>query len=90
MSTGKIQNNYQEISRKSNDLILHDQFNISKAVIPFSKMFKSYKPRDIYSGNENIPFKDKDPEFKMLLRQEFNGLKVTKYLSKSCSIFRSF
>jgi len=35
-------------------------------------MFKSYKPRDVYSGNENIPFKDRDPEFRMILRQEFS------------------
>ena len=46
--------------------------DISQLVIPFSKMFKSYKPRDVYSGNENIPFKERETEFKMIFRQEFS------------------
>lgn len=46
-------------------------FEISQVVIPFSKICKSYKPIDIYSGNEKIPFKERDPEYKMILRQEF-------------------
>lgn len=49
-------------------------YDISQLVIPFSKVFKSYKPRDIYSGNENIPFEERDTEFKMILRQEFSKL----------------
>ncbi len=47
------------------------EVDISQLVIPFSKAFKSYKPRDLYPGNENIPFKEREPEFKMILRQEF-------------------
>jgi len=47
-------------------------FNLSKVVIPFSKMFNTKGSSDIYSGNENIPFKERDPEFRMILRQEFS------------------
>ena len=49
-------------------------FNLSKVVIPFSKMFQSYKPIDIYSGNEKIPFRERDPEYKVILRQEFSDI----------------
>jgi len=52
-------------------------YDISQLVIPFSKVFRSYKPKDIYSGNENIPFKEREPEYKMLLRQEFSFLLKT-------------
>jgi hypothetical protein len=44
----------------------------SEIVIPFSQLFNSYKPRDIYSGNERIPFKERKREFKTILRREFS------------------
>ena len=71
MSSGKIYNKYQEVVGKSNDIRLESQINISKAVIPFSKIIGTHKATDVYSGNENIPFKERDPEYKMILRQEF-------------------
>jgi hypothetical protein len=46
----------------------------SKIVIPFSTVFKSIKSRDIYSGNEKIPFKERDQGFKMILKHEFSTL----------------
>ena len=49
-------------------------YDISQLVIPFSKVFKSYKPRDIYSGNEKIPFQEREQSFKMILKQEFSNL----------------
>ncbi|MFX1487654.1 MAG: hypothetical protein ACFFBI_00780 [Promethearchaeota archaeon] len=53
--------------------------DISRIIIPFSKLFKSFKPADVYSGDEKIPFKDRDPEYRMILRQEFgNVLKKEK------------
>lgn len=53
--------------------ILEREVDISQLVIPFSKVFKPYKANFIYSGNENIPFKEKETEFKMILRQEFSN-----------------
>ncbi len=45
--------------------------NLSKVVIPFSKICKSFKPADIYSGTEKIPYKERDPDFKLILKHEF-------------------
>jgi len=57
------ENFYKELSE--------DHFNVSEIVIPFSRLFKNYRSSDIYSGREKIPFKERDPEYKMILRQEF-------------------
>ena len=51
---------------------LEGELDISLIIIPFSKICKSYRPSDIYSGTEKIPFKERDSEFKMILRQEFS------------------
>ncbi|KKK44542.1 hypothetical protein LCGC14_0635400 [marine sediment metagenome] len=58
------QQNYEKTKEKS--------YDISDLVIPFGKIFKKTKQVDIYSGNENIPFKERETEFKMILRQEFS------------------
>ncbi len=59
---------YECISENENDI------DYSKIIIPFSKVFKSYKPRDIYPGNKKIPFKEKNLEFRMILKQEFSTI----------------
>jgi len=46
-------------------------FNISSAIIPFSKMIKLSNASDIYSGEEKIPFHKRNPEYIAILRQEF-------------------
>lgn len=49
-----------------------DEYNyLSKVIIPFSKFFIQKKP-DIYSGNEYICFKERDPEFRKILLKEFS------------------
>ena len=68
MSLGKIYKFYDKEFRKE---IAEEHYKISDLVIPFSRLFKSYKPSDIYSGNEKIAFKERDPEYKMILRREF-------------------
>lgn len=50
---------------------IEGEVNVSRLIIPFSSLFKPYKPKDVYSGNENIPFKKRETEFKMIFRQEF-------------------
>ena len=68
MSSGKLNNLYNEfINEESSDISL----DISKLIIPFSRLFKKYESSDIYSGKEMIPFKDRNPEYKMILRGEF-------------------
>lgn len=46
-------------------------FNISNAIIPYSKMIISLTASDIYSGEEKIPFHKRNPEYVSILRQEF-------------------
>ncbi|KKN10640.1 hypothetical protein LCGC14_1034530 [marine sediment metagenome] len=72
MSSGQPEIIFQEIRDSTYENILEREIDISQLVIPFSKVFKSFKPRDIYIGNENMPFKEREPEFKRILRQEFS------------------
>jgi len=46
-------------------------FNISRAVVPFSEIVKHGKSSDIYSGAEDIPFQEREHEYKQILKQEF-------------------
>jgi hypothetical protein len=46
-------------------------FNISGAIIPYSKMIKISNTSDIYSGDEKIPFNKRNPKYVEILRQEF-------------------
>ncbi len=46
-------------------------FNISSAIIPYSKICEYSNESDIYSGEEKIPFHKKNPEYIAILRQEF-------------------
>jgi len=45
--------------------------DISNLIIPFSVAFKKVTSPDIYNGEEIIPFKEKDLEFKQILIHEF-------------------
>ncbi len=78
-----FKNSYKRISDKD--------FNISELVIPFSKIFSSQKSIDVYSGKEKIPFKERDPEYKMILREEFdNNLNCEFKIFKPVVRFPSF
>ena len=71
MISGKGSKIFQEVMKSSFESTSEREFDLSKIVTPFSKIFKSYKPSDIYSGAEKIPFKKRDLEYKMILKQEF-------------------
>jgi len=45
--------------------------NLSDFIISFKELFNHVKTIDIYSGKENIPFREKDEEFQRLLLSEF-------------------
>lgn len=72
MSSGRSNKFFQTIMDNSFEKVFDQNIDFSKIVIPFSKIIGSLKPIDIYSGDESIPFKDRDPEFRMILRQEFS------------------
>ena len=48
-----------------------DFFDLSCAIIPFSDLFQRYPRLDVYAGMENIPFEDREPEYKNILLTEF-------------------
>lgn len=48
-----------------------DYFNYSNVVIPFSDFFHKIEFLDVYSGGENIPFEERDSEYKKILLTEF-------------------
>jgi len=52
-------------------------YDISEIIIPFSKICRKTVKLDIYSGNERIPFNERDHEFKMILKQEFSNFLKT-------------
>ena len=68
MSLGKI---YKFYDKEYRDEISKEHFDISRVIIPFSRLFMKYDSSDIYSGTEKIPFKERDLEYKMILSQEF-------------------
>ena len=74
MSSGNIKRVYHKIKETSGENIIDFDIDYTKIIIPFSKVFKSFKRSDIYSGNEKIPFNKRDPEYRMILRQEFTKL----------------
>jgi hypothetical protein len=78
MGLAKLERIYQEIINesygRSHQNKPKNDINYSKLVIPFSQICKSNKPKDIYSGNEKIPFKERDYEFRMILKHEFSKL----------------
>lgn len=45
--------------------------NLSDIVVSFKELFNHIETIDIYSGNENIPFLEKDEKFQKLLLSEF-------------------
>ena len=75
MGLAKLEQIFQEIMDASHEIsyecISENDIDYSEIVIPFSKIFKTYKPIDEYSGKEKIPFNERDPEYRMILRQEF-------------------
>ena len=44
---------------------------LTKILVPFSEILKSTSVPDIYSGYEKIPFEQRDPLYKSIMRQEF-------------------
>ena len=48
-----------------------DFFDLTCAVIPFSELFQKCPHSDVYSGMENIPFEERNLEYKKILLTEF-------------------
>lgn len=63
---------YYENNESLNGNIVELDVDYSKIVIPFSKMYKSSRMNYLYSGDEKIPFKERDPDYRLILHQEFS------------------
>ena len=63
--------NLKEFRYNEEDFASELILDISRAIIPFSKIGKHPKPSDIYSGLEDIPFQKRAIEYKQILKQEF-------------------
>jgi len=88
MISGKLHELYDENFYKE---LSEDHFDVSEIVIPFSRLFRKYESIDVYSGKERIPFKERDPDYKMILKQEFaNTLKVEFKVFRPVINFPSF
>jgi len=71
MSSGKVKQVFQEIREDSRETSSEFRLNFSKTVISFSLFFKKTPPQDIYTGDEEIPFSEREKEYKTILKQEF-------------------
>ena len=48
-----------------------DFYDLTCAVIPFSVLIQKLPCLDVYTGMENIPFEERDLEYKKILLTEF-------------------
>ncbi len=61
-----------KIHFNDSELKISEEFlDIPNLAIPFSAVFKKEDIPDIYSGEDNIPFKEKVSEFQQILINEF-------------------
>ncbi|MHA2390434.1 MAG: hypothetical protein ACXAEX_00555 [Promethearchaeota archaeon] len=76
MSSRTTENIYYKIFKNPYEILSEKEIDLTIIVTPLSKIFGSVESTDIYSGLEKIPFRERDPEYRMILRQEFaNTLK---------------
>jgi len=71
MSSGKVKQVFQDIREDLSETGSEFLLNFSKTVIPFSIFFKKSSPKDIYTGDEKIPFSEREKEYIAILKQEF-------------------
>ncbi|MFX1410054.1 MAG: hypothetical protein ACFFA6_06860 [Promethearchaeota archaeon] len=71
MSSGKIEKFFNDVLKSRYNNSVDHYFSLSNCVVSFSSLPKNKQTSWIYFGNEKIPFKERHPEFKVLLRNEF-------------------
>jgi len=60
------------VSKENIFIVPNDDFiDLSCVVIPFSDLFQKSPCLDVYAGMENIPFEERDREYKKILLTEF-------------------
>ena len=66
-----IEKKHLDIKDETKSHLDDDIFNYSKVIIPFSDFFHKNEFLDSYSGKENIPFEERDSEYRKILLTEF-------------------
>lgn len=72
MNLTKLEKFYEDVQKSRKEVSPELYPSNSDYVIPFSKMFERKESRYIYIGDEKIPFTEKNPDFKTMLRHEFS------------------
>jgi len=81
MSLEIIKEKSRNLSENSDRIFIESKNTFIRLFVPFSRLMKNRNPVDIYSGEESIPFENRDPLFKSILRKEFSN--AIKEFSKS-------
>jgi len=73
MSLETIKEKIGTQSEKSDRIFVESKNNFIRLIVPFSRLMKNRNSVDIYTGEESIPFENRDPLFKSILRKEFSN-----------------
>ncbi|KKM61746.1 hypothetical protein LCGC14_1528630 [marine sediment metagenome] len=71
MSSKSHNKNYKNVLRRAKDINDENSFDLSKLMIPFSKINSKERIEYIYLGHEKIPFNVRHPTYQILFRNEF-------------------
>jgi hypothetical protein len=73
MSLETVKEKSLNLSKNSARNLIETKNIFIKFFVPFSKLMKNQNQADIYTGEESIPFENRDPLFKSILRKEFSN-----------------
>jgi len=57
--------------RKIHDNYIMRELKLSKAILSFKELLSYIEAEDIYSGKEEIPFREKQVKFQQIMLSEF-------------------
>ena len=60
------------LETNKHDYVTEEPLDLKRLVIAFSEFCSSNKSNNIYSGNENIPFRERHPIYKTIFNKKFN------------------
>ena len=81
MSLETVKEKSRNVSENSDRIFVESKNTFIRLFVPFSRLMKNRNSVDIYTGEESIPFENRDPLFKSILRKEFSN--AIKEFSKS-------
>lgn len=73
MSSKSYNKNYINALRRAKDINDENSFDLSKLMIPFSKINPKKRIEYIYWGHEKTPFNTRHPVYQLIFRNEFAG-----------------